>query len=358
MKNRVFLSFIAFFVFMGVVPVSGEVVGSLPEVLKPSNIAVAKNRLFVMDAGKIRIYSIPDLKLINTFGKEGEGPGEYKLNIALPLRLKIHKDSLLVESVDKLMHFSLEGKYQREIKKDFFLIFLTPVKENFVARRIVQAQDRSTEATVMVGIYDKDLKLIKELYKQRFLQQGAGPGSRLDMGQDFLNFRVYKDKIFIEESHKGFYIEVFDVNGNKLYHIDKDVDPEKITLSRKEKLIEDMKTDPHIVRQMKQGGFSWEDLTKIITLDFPDHFPVIRNIEVGNDRIYVQTHKEAEGKQEYFILDLKGKELKKLMIPEFQKQHLMSTMLGIRLSTMSDGKIYYVEENEDEEWELHQVNID
>jgi hypothetical protein len=119
-----------------------------------------------------------------------------------------------------------------------------------------------------------------------------------------------------------------------------------------------MKTDPHIVRQMKQGGFSWDDLTKIVTLDFPEHFPVIRNIEVGNNRIYVQTHKEADGKQEFFILDLKGKELKKLMIPEFQKQHLMSTMLGIRLSVMSDGKIYYVEENDDEEWELHQVAID
>ncbi len=35
----------------------------------------------------------------------------------------------------------------------------------------------------------------------------------------------------------------------------------------------------------------------------------------------------------------------------------MALMLGVRLETIHDGKIYYIQENEDEEWELFSQEI-
>lgn len=356
MRGKVIVVLVFLFVLMGANRLPGERVGTLPEVLKPSNIDVSGNRLFVMDTDQIRIYSIPDTKLLKTFGKQGEGPGEYKITIFIPLRIKALEDSLLLEAGDKIIFYSLDGVYKSEKKKDFFLNSVTPVNGKFLARRIVQPQS-GTVSTSMIGIYDRDLKLVKEIYRQKFIQQGQGPGTRLDMGQDFLIFRVYDNKIFVEQSPEGFIIGVYDLNGEKLYDIKKSVEKVKITSDRKHQIMEDFKSDPHIVRQMKQQGIDWKTIQQILTFDFPEYFPPIRNMEVGHDRIYVQTYYREGDRDEFLILDLKGKQLKRTMIREFQRQHMMSTVLGIRLSTMVDGKIYYVKENEDEEWELHRVTI-
>lgn len=56
-------------------------------------------------------------------------------------------------------------------------------------------------------------------------------------------------------------------------------------------------------------------------------------------------------------MDMKGNIQKEVFIPGFNKPSLMSKLLGVKLSTIERDKIYYLVENEEEEWELHVEEI-
>jgi hypothetical protein len=330
---------------------SAKRVGVLDGLLKPSIIDIHKDLLYIMDTEKVRVYSLMDLKLINSFGKKGEGPGEYKIIVQIPLRLQAHQDLLLVESYDKLLYFTLDGKYLREMRKPFILGMFTQIGTNLIARRVLQPQD-GTPSISSVKIYNQNLEEVKELYRQPFIQQGVGLNLKIDLSQDFLLYSVYDNKIFVDESRKGFVIEVFDFTGKKLYEINNPYDKIPITNTVKARLIKDVEMDPHIQRQMKLFGATWKELSKNFQFIFPDHYPPIRTMNIDNHRIYVKTFKKKADKEEYIIMDLKGKVLKKAFVPQTAKPWIMSMLMGIRLETIYNGKVYYVQENEDEEWEL------
>ncbi len=178
-----------------------ENLGVLDGVLKPSVIDIQKDRLFVMDMEQVRVYSMEDLSLIKSFGKKGEGPGEYKIVPDFPLSLKASKDFIIVESVDKLSYFSLEGEYIKEKKKFPLLLKISEIGKNYIGRRLIQPQDGSL-SNVSLKIYDSEFKEIKELYKQKFLRQGVYPNFSWNLEKDFLLYQVADNKIFVEKSDK------------------------------------------------------------------------------------------------------------------------------------------------------------
>lgn len=333
-----------------------ESLGELEGVLKPSIIDIHKDRLFVMDTEQVRVYSLKDLTLLKSFGKKGEGPEEFKISPNFPLSLKAFNDFLIVESIDKLSYFSLDGKYLKEKRKLPLLVKITQIGKNYIGRRIIQPQDGSL-STSALKIYDPEFKEVKELYKQKFLQQGAFPNLRLDLGKDFLLYQVADNKIFVEKSDKDFLIDVYDLKGNKLYEIRKNYKKIPITLNDKKTLIKEIEMDPHIQRQLKQIGIKWNEFSKNFKFDFPDHYPPIKSFDIVNNKIYIKTFKTKDNKVETIIMDLKGKILRTTFIEPTAKEWIMAMMLGIRLETIYNDKVYYIQENEDEEWELFSQEI-
>jgi hypothetical protein len=193
-----------------------ENLGVLDGVLKPSTIDIQKDRLFVMDTEQVRVYSMKDLSLIKSFGKKGEGPGEYKIHPDIPLSLKAFNDFLIVESIDKLSYFSLDGKYLKEKRKSPLLGKISQIGKNYIGRRIIHPQDGS-HSTSAIKIYDHNFNEIRELYKQKFLRQGAYPNFRWILGKECLLYQVADNKIFVEKSDKDFLIDVYDFKGNLSY---------------------------------------------------------------------------------------------------------------------------------------------
>ena len=66
------------------------------------------------------------------------------------------------------------------------------------------------------------------------------------------------------------------------------------------------------------------------------------------------TYKEKDGKNEFIVLDMKGKELNRLFIPvaPFDEATVLITY------TICNGKLYHLKDNEEtEEWEVHIHNI-
>jgi len=346
-----YVVFVVFWLMAGFV--FSAYVGSLPEVMKPYNIKIADNDLYVMEDYTISVYSLKDLKLIRKFGKKGEGPGEVQVFPGYSNKLDVYPDSILVETALKLIYFSKQGTLIKEIKKKSPLYFKTlPVGKNFVIGKLFLDTEKKI-TYICVCLFDANMNELKELYRQEHTQQGTAIPVKLNMTLDFPQFEVVDDRIFIEESPEGFIIDVFDSKGSKLYRIEKKFEKIKISDERKDKMFKRFIEDPLI---KAQGG--WEQVKNLARLIYPDTFPAIKSIAVSGNKLYVQTYKWKDNKEEYVVMDLKGKVLKEVYIPRFENVTMNDEIFGTRLHTIHNDKLYYLMENEDEEeWELHMEEI-
>lgn len=153
---------------------------------------------------------------------------------------------------------------------------------------------------------------------------------------------ITSGKIFVFDTQKGFYINVFDENGRNLYTINKDKEIEKIEVPDEYK---DKKT-----KEFKQDQF-WLELKKP-GLIFPEYFPAFRWANVNHGKIYVQTYKKKDNNTQFIVLDLEGKILKEiyLPVPDPDSDH--------RRQTVYKNRLYQLVENEEKEtWDLYIYKI-
>ena len=330
----VLFGFVLFFL-MGAEKVPGEKIVQLPELTKPSSLKVYGDEIFVVNNRyNIIIYSLKDFKLKRQFGKRGEGPGEFKYKVSLLVR----PDFILVDSQDRLSWFSREGKFLKQ-KNTRIASSYIPVKNKFVVDATYFLSYRVSRKEF--GICDAELKRSKTLHKfmmKRPLIGGpnAPPIKEWPMIRPYceISYDIALGKIFLFDSRKGFYINVFDENGNNLYTINKDKEIEKTKVSDEYK---DEKT-----KEFKQGAF-WLELKKP-KLIFPEYFPSFNWAEVNNGKIYAQTYKRENNKYRFIVLDLKGKIFKEIYLPAAEESK----------KTVYNNKLYeLVEDLEEETWELH-----
>lgn len=88
-------------------------------------------------------------------------------------------------------------------------------------------------------------------------------------------------------------------------------------------------------------------------IKFPDYFPIIQRFNVSDNIIYVLTFNREENKSEFFLFNMKGEFLKKLMVPFAVKDPV-----GFYPYYINNGKLYQLIENEETDlWELHLEEI-
>ncbi|NIM10773.1 MAG: hypothetical protein GTO45_02195 [Candidatus Aminicenantes bacterium] len=332
---------------------SGEQIGTLTEVLNPEQLVVAGDRCYIMEGPTIFIYLLKDFRLIKKFGKKGEGPGEIAQIPFITNGLTAFDNKILVDGTNKIIIFTRDGTMEKEIRKKGRLSNVLPVGDGFVATTLKAGEDK--KAYVTITLIDAQMNASKELYKQLLPQQGRN----IRMLPDTVNVAVYENKIYVEESAKGFIIEVFDSKGNALYKIQKKGIPLKVTEKDKEVLLQEFKNDKLVQFQMKQAG-GWDEYKRLLDFHYPDNFPPIRDILVIDGKIYVRTYITQKGKEKYHILDLKGKDLKTVFLPKPILASLITRILSrtVRFFHIANEKYYYLVENEEEEeWELHGVPV-
>jgi len=228
----------------------------LPDVQKPHQVAVDGNDLYIFDEADytLHVYSISPFALKLKMGKKGDGPQDFKY---LPF-VYVQPESLVCTDFTKTIWFSKNGHFLKAKEysefNDFDLnseMLLIPIKEHFL--RITA--DHGLEKR-HVYLLDSEFNTIKELYEGPFTWMSNAP----------VRYRTdtfcSKNMIFISDTQKGFYIAVFDDNGNHLHTIDKSQDVEKV----------------------------------------PNH-PLLHQYCVSEDKIYATTFKKRDNKTEMIILD-------------------------------------------------------
>jgi len=90
----------------------------LPMVKRPMALAVGLDRIYLLDfdqtnrTNEIQILSTSDYSLIRSFGKKGQGLGEFLMSPGIP---RIAGTSLWCDDIKKIVVFSPDGDFQKEI---------------------------------------------------------------------------------------------------------------------------------------------------------------------------------------------------------------------------------------------------
>jgi hypothetical protein len=185
-------------------------------------------------------------------------------------------------------------------------------------------------------LYNSKLEEIKDL-----VIEPPDPGVYEFLITPWTVCRSWDDKAFISRPKKGFYIEVFNKNGEKLYQIEKNVEKIKSGEKHRNLYMEE------ILYFLGRRRFERARERGIFKKPMREFLPSIGNFWVLEDKIYVKTYDITETKQKYIIMDLKGNILKTVFLPKVYWEIL----------TFSKNKFYYLEDREEEGWVLQAVDL-
>ncbi len=302
----------------------------LPDLMKPEHPPLFdKTQMYIIEGTSVYIYSLTDFKLIEKFGKKGEGPKEFMLDSQLAtLFLTVYTNDIVIESFGKLSWYTKDGTYKKEFKLPNPLVTeIQPFGSHFIGEQFAVGEERRQ----LLNLYDHQFNIVKEIVQKPHPTR-KGKGLRL---LEFMPIsKVYENKLFLAWEPEPV-IKIFDTHINPLYTVKLDEKPVKVSEEFKKKAI-------HYLKTWERTKDFFEQLKPI---RFPGYFPAFQDIVVTGDKIHVLTWVEDEAEDdECLILDLKGKMLKRVFLPV-----KMGTPLIPHPFNIHKGSLYQVVENEEEE---------
>ncbi|MCP4214629.1 MAG: hypothetical protein GY765_08225 [bacterium] len=315
---------------------------NLPDLNRPGTILIDKNQVFINDGPVIYIYSLADFSLQKKFGKKGEGPREFKIYPAINnggVGIALTPDDIIATSIRRISVFSRKGDFKKVRALKWFIGKVLPLGERFVGDSV--AQENGVEY-VTLNIYGPDMEKEKEIYRR----DSWNERKKLELISytSFPIVYVNDGKIFVNGETGSSAIYVFNNLGKKIDTFTHDYEKREITSADREKYMKFFQNSPvykEFIRQRKN------------IIEFPEYYPGIRHYQVADQKIYVATYKEKKGNTEFYLFDIKGKFLGKIMLP-------LSEASPIRLHpyTIHKNKLYQLIENPDsEDWELEITDI-
>jgi hypothetical protein len=314
------------------------------EVVKPDGLYIDKTNMFITEDTSIYVYSLKDFKLVKKFGKKGQGPKEFTINPQLldRLFLNISKDDIVIHSFGKLSWFTKDGRFIEEKKlSNPIVLFIQPLRKFFVGTTFTMVQQTRMQ---VLNLYDKDFNKVKEIAKQ---EDAFQPGKGLKLLTARPITIVYNNKIFLAWED-ALLIRVLDDNLQELYTIKHQVEKIKVTEKIKNALITHLKSHP-----------ATKDIFPYLQpLQFPTNYPAMIEPVIADDKIYILTFKTKDNgqKNEFLILDLKGKLLKQVFFPLKWSSPVEPYPYRIH-----QGSLYQLVEGEDldkEKWMLYISEIE
>lgn len=302
-----------------------------PSLNNPTSILTYDDKIYISEKFSISIYSLRDHSLIKKFGREGEGPQEFKFRT----RLDFFEKQLIVVSMGKISYYDKFGNYlkERRCPQTFLMTGKLLPKENFVSIDSFSAPKRT------VSIYDSNFKKVKDICMNcPGYQSGAIIGNNTIL-------QTHGNKIFLVRS-KDFAVDVFDKRGTMLHSITQDYNRIIFSKKHKDDLFNSLKSIPGVRDSFPQMKKNFK---------FSGYLPAIKKILLSGNKIYIQTFKQKQDMHEFYIFDINGKLLKVLFLP---LQGIFGEFPFSYPFTIQNERIYQFVENETSDiWELFITKI-
>jgi hypothetical protein len=240
-------------------------------------LVAADDTLYVSD-GKNRVTYWLDKegRLIKTFARQGEGPGEVRYN----MESYLVGDTFIIADFDRLHYFDKEGKFNRSVRNVFFrrrpVVFLN--ENEFIAAPINLFQTSEKKG----GIIKVNLKTGKETVFSQFrvftggsIHRRGGPAREIIIVglSPLMTIGLGQDKLYYGMSDT-YTIEVVDLDGKELNTFSLDRQKKRVSDDMKKKLFEGI---PHIS----------EDVVKHLMGTIPNETTYFYRLEVHHGLIYV-----------------------------------------------------------------------
>jgi len=317
----------------------GTKVASFSEFANPYSICVDGERLYISQGVTIFIYLLKDHRLIKTFGREGEGPGEFYLSRQGgndEVMLFLSGEHLLVSTVNKIVYFSKQGDYIKEIKTgEKKARWFAPFGNGFAAKRYIRETDKKLYHTV--ALYNDSLEEVREIYRHVHGFQGFNQEFN-PLTVDQADFDTAGDYLFVIDGERTS-IRVYDRQGKCLAEMRNRGELVPFTAKDREEMIQGYQHNA----MWKRFYSSRKHLFK-----FPEFYPPIRwfFLDPVRERVYMKTEQMEAGRRKWLVFDFKGTLLRELD-------------LRPGLFQFYDGVGYcLVEDEEQEVWELHLIQIE
>lgn len=305
-----------------------EKVTNIAEVLQPSGLTIGEQYIYITEKSTIYVYSAKDYKFINKFGREGEGPDEFKG----PPVITPQPSYLIINSTGKVSFYSKEGKFIREMRTPGGHSLFLPLKNGFIGKSRIFENDTSY---FTVNLYDGELKKGREIYRVKDFQQ---------IGKGTIYFPVREPKYATSDNKiiiagkPGFTFDILDHTGKHLHSIEnKNFKGKKFTAE-----------DETLFREFLKNKYKDRYERYKQYLHFSDYYPEIAFIFTDKRKIYVATWRIANDRVELFEYDMVGELLNTFFIKIVWQSVLQPYPISIK-----NNKIYQLIENPDEQWELH-----
>lgn len=312
----------------------------LPGIQKAETVIIDQNQLLITEFPHVYIYSLKDFKLVKKIGKSGEGPAEFSTVVRVQPDPG-QPDKIVVNSRMKVSYFTRKGDFIKEIrsKSNANTNNYKPMGNDIFAAYGFR-QDKQRVLYVTVSFFDAHLKKIKEVFAWKGVMQfGQARVNPTDSDLAGGEFKIFDKKLFVLIREEGT-VKIFDINGKLLQTIDYNYKRRDITQQDRDRFLEFYKNSKKYRAVYQRFGQQFK---------FPSKFPATRELSVNDDKIYVLTNIEKDGKSEFIIFDLKGKFLKQALVP-----YVFENPRDPYPYAIHNGSIYQLVDNEDtEEWELH-----
>lgn len=334
------LSFAAIIYIMGM-GLFAQSVATLDDLLKPDALFADQNRLYIGEGAEVTIYSLKDYSKIGSFGKEGEGPKEFKTKQFIPLSLFMDAqgERLIISSLNKISFYTKSGDFieEKRVKSNFFTPNFQLLGEGMV-RADYAIRDKVNYSTLM--LYDKDLNEIKEIFSIKSPFQRGGKMNPLRRPMQYSADAAAKHLAVTSGNGEVF---IFDEKGNKTLTITPKAEPIPLTENHKNKIYEFYQTDPRFKR-------FWNFMKDRI--EMPAKLPLIHLLKADGGLIYVITYFRKENSVRFLVYDKTGK----LKMDKYVSFYLKNFTEPYPYA-IGNSKLYQIVENDDEEWELHVTSL-
>jgi hypothetical protein len=344
------------FLFSLLLPATETKIGVLPAGTAPDSVDFSASELYVLDKGKISVFSLPDISFKRSFGGSGRGEGKLWPRHNWDQTVRLAAGKVLAEDNNKIIFFTPTGQLIGEKKKPTDTAWFVPLGDRFVAKNLVITGDPPRQ-DIRIVLYDAQMNEIKELYRQKWFQQQEPPGFSTELPGDLLHFAVVQDKICVEESPEGFRIEIFDSAGDKLSLIEKPFSKIPLTAADREREMALVRREKRVAAMIAQAG-SWEKLLRLWRISFPDFKPVIREIQACGDELLVRTSEQKGDSEKYLLCDLRGQIRKEIFLPIGTDAETEARVCGTSFFKMVEGRFYFLRHNPAKDlWEVHLARV-
>ena len=322
---------------------ASDLVMPCPDLVNPANMVIHQNKAYVSEAAGIIIYDLVNKKVVRHFGREGDGPQEFRIQANINnggVYLTVGDDGLMANSLGKVSFYSLDGRYENEVKTFSRGSQFIGTHDGFFGIGVIQ-EDDGTEYYTM-NLYSRTFGLRKELHRQEIWNDRK----HLDPIRFTLLplFTRQNEKLFISSTDPNGDILVFDEAGAALSKIVFPFPQMKVSESHRKMFEAHLNSDP------AYKGFL-EQYHGII--HYAKFFPVIRHLHGEGGRIFVITYIEEDNERICYLFDTKGNFIGQCTVN-------IPPISPFRLTPFyTQGDFFYVLFNNEKEdsWELRKTRI-